>query len=309
VRRPCQFRSSFALEELDAQLDDGKSLKLMFKDMSIKGLSDKARKVKPHFLYDPVREIDTYRLLLSRGDLGTAAFYGATVDRERERYWLFMENVAAVALWQVGALDTWRQAARWLAGMHVRFAGRIDGSAPTDHLLRYDADFYRLWPQRAQFFVYRPRGSRGRSARHALEWLASRYDQVVERLTVLPVTFIHGEFYASNVLIGEQHERPRVCPIDWEIAAVGPALIDLAALTAGRWEEDVRESLADAYRAELSELDGFDVAPDGFEPALDCCRLHLAVQWLGWAPDWSPPRAHRQNWLAEAVRLAEKLGL
>jgi hypothetical protein len=43
--------------------------------------------------------------------------------------------------------------------------------------------------------------------------------------------------------------------------------------------------------------------------ALDYCRLHLAVQWLGWAPEWSPPPEHTQDWLGEALGLARKLEL
>jgi hypothetical protein len=33
------------------------------------------------------------------------------------------------------------------------------------------------------------------------------------------------------------------------------------------------------------------------------------VQWLGWAAEWSPPPGQRQDWLAEALGLADTLGL
>ncbi len=46
-----------------------------------------------------------------------------------------------------------------------------------------------------------------------------------------------------------------------------------------------------------------------FLTALDYCRLHLAVQWSGWSSGWSPPAEHVQDWLGEALSLAEKLGL
>jgi hypothetical protein len=49
--------------------------------------------------------------------------------------------------------------------------------------------------------------------------------------------------------------------------------------------------------------------PEDFLVALDLCHLHLAVQWLGWSPRWTPPPEHTHNWLDEALRLAEKLGL
>jgi Phosphotransferase enzyme family len=80
------------------------------------------------------------------------------------------------------------------------------------------------------------------STSFAIEKLFGNYDRVVERLLEFPVTFLHGEFYASNVLVVcEEGEGWRVCPVDWEMAAVGPGLIDLAALTAGRWTADERE--------------------------------------------------------------------
>jgi len=31
------------------------------------------------------------------------------------------------------------------------------------------------------------------------------------------------------------------------------------------------------------------------------------VRWLGWSPQWSPPPEHAQDWLHEALSLAEKL--
>jgi hypothetical protein len=35
----------------------------------------------------------------------------------------------------------------------------------------------------------------------------------------------------------------------------------------------------------------------------------MAIQWLGWSPNWEPPPEHAQNWLTEACRLAKKLDL
>ena len=35
----------------------------------------------------------------------------------------------------------------------------------------------------------------------------------------------------------------------------------------------------------------------------------LAVQRLGWSDSWSPPEEHAHDWLAEALRAAERLGL
>jgi Ser/Thr protein kinase RdoA (MazF antagonist) len=304
-RRSSPYQSSFTLEEWRAVLDDGTELELIFKDVGPDAMSDGARKVKPSFLYEPLREIETYRDILEPAGLGTAHFYGAVVDAAERRYWLFLENVEGAGLWQFGELATWERAARWLAKLHATFARDTRWQRAT-HLMQYGADYYRVWLERARAFANRAEEGRSNASAAKLEWLSTRYDEVVDRLLTLPRTFIHGEFYASNVLVdGELPER--VCPIDWEIAAVGPGLIDLAALVGGKWAENERSALAAAYHSELAELgEKRPPLPDLLE-ALDWCRLHLAIRWMGWAPGWSPPREHRHDWLNEALLLAERL--
>src|SRR5262249_48956553 len=105
----------------------------------------------------------------------------------------------------------------------------------------------------------------------------------------LPKTLIHGEFYAANVLIHEADGHLRICPVDWETTAAGPGLMDLAALTCGMWSDEQKRALALAYRGRLEPDQGWPPATEPFVAALDLCRLHLAVQWLGWSPDWSAP--------------------
>jgi hypothetical protein len=301
-RRPSACRTSFLVEELDVWLDDGRVLPILFKDLGRHALTEGAQRAKPSFLYDPLREIETYRRILAPAGLGPVC-YGASVDERAGRYWLFLERVAGKELYLVGDLAAWEEAARWLAGMHARSAGTAAGLTRAAPLLVHDADYCRRWLSRARAFLGGSARVRA-PARRAFEWLAERYDEVVDRLTGLPATFLHGEFYASNVLVRETAGRTRVCPVDWEMAAVGPGLMDLAALVAGRWTEAQRETLVRAYRSGM---------PDGAEPPgpwrtlLDHCRLQVAVQWLGWAQDWSPPPEHAQDWLGEALSLAEKL--
>ncbi len=309
-RRPSAYSTSFVLEELDVHLDDGMSLQLIFKDLSWRALLESARRVKPAFIYNPLREIETYRTILAPNPFGAATYYGAAIDHQAERYWLFLEKVPGLELYQVGDLSTWQQVARWLAAMHARFAGEVESLAEAAPLLSYDEDFCWVWIRRAQAFFDHSETLQPKGVQHNIRWLARRYDRVVERLMELPTTLIHGEFYASNVLVQERAGGVlRVCPVDWEMAAVGPGLIDLAALTAGGWTAEEKTALALAYHTALAPHNGWPPAPDVFLAMLDCCRLHLAIQWLGWSSEWSPPPEHAQNWLGEALSLAEKLGL
>lgn len=297
-RRASEYRTSFPLEQLDVVLADGTALCLAFKQLDWQQLDDDARLAKPEFLHDPGREPAVYASVLTSASLGAPRYYGAVVDPEAERHWLFVEWVEGRELYQVGDLELWAAAARWLGGMHLVFRDEVDRLARHVALLDYDEKYYRRWIDRARAFS-RESGA----GRKALEWLARRYDPVVEVLLALPRTFLHGEFYASNVLVASGEQGCRVAPVDWELAAHGPGLVDLAALVSGGWEEEKREAIVTAYSSV--------VGPATFTSRqLDLARLHLAVQWLGWAPStWIPPEGQRHDWLSEALELAERLGL
>jgi aminoglycoside/choline kinase family phosphotransferase len=245
-----------------------------------------------------LREIETYRAILSPNLPSAPVCYGATVDHQLGRYWLFLEKVAGVELYQVGEFDTWKQVARWLADMHTRLRAETTKRAP--HLLRCDEGFYQVWIDRAGQFL---------SDVAKIAWLAKRYDKVIDYLLALPVTFIHGEFYASNVLVQNTARGLRVCPVDWEMAAIGPGVFDIAALTSGRWTEDERNSLAREYYDALAKSGDSTWTEDNFLTALDFCRLQIAVQWLGWFGRRRAFSEHAQDWLSEAMHLAERLRL
>ncbi|MDQ3870623.1 MAG: phosphotransferase, partial [Chloroflexota bacterium] len=127
--------------------------------------------------------------------------------------------------------------------------------------------------------------------------------RVAEHLAALPRTLIHGEFYASNVLFDRDAATTRVRAVDWETCGIGPGALDLAALTAGSWNESERCRIERAY---------VDACPPHLRPAkddLDHARLLLAAQWVGWASEWRPPAEHAHDWRREALTLIEKLGL
>jgi aminoglycoside phosphotransferase (APT) family kinase protein len=284
-RRPFEYRSSAPLVELEA---DGRAL--LLKDLSPWALTERARAAKVDFLHDPRREIEVYRSLLADADLGTPELVASVVEPERERYWLVVEKVRGTPLTQSG-IDDWPRVARWLARLHDLFEAIADtpgqtpsGSVPDslpDSLLRYDRRYFERWPARGGVSL-------------------PGYETVVDRLAGLPTTLVHGELYASNVLLAGE----RVCVVDWELAGVGPGVLDVAALTLGLPEEDA-DALVDAH------LGALERPPDReqFRFDLDCARLHLALQWLGWSADWAPPPEHALDWQAELPRLRERVGL
>ena len=307
-RQASEYRSSFALEEMTVLLEDGRTLPVMFKDLGWHCLTFAGQQAKPALLYDPARELEIYRRVLAGRSLGTARLYGAIVDPPRQRYWLFMEKAPGAELYQYGELDVWCQAARWLAALHqdeeVRRAA--EGAEVASRLVHYDAAFFRYWIGRAVEFAAQRRGA---EAAAPLVALSRRYDEVVDFLTSLPAGFIHGEFYASNVLVDTLQKPARVCTVDWELAGIGPGAIDLAALVVGKWTDAQRAALIEAYRFGLPPEHPLWRDAAALDRAVDFARLHLAVQWLGLSPDWTPPAEHAHDWLREAVEMAEKLRL
>src|SRR3712207_4561145 len=95
-RWPSIYSTSYAIDELDVRLDNGTGLRLLFKDLSREAMLWPARLVKPAFLYEPLREIETYRTILEPNQVGAATFYGAFVDPPARNYGLFLEKVPGV---------------------------------------------------------------------------------------------------------------------------------------------------------------------------------------------------------------------
>lgn len=301
-RRAIPYRSTYPLEELHVRLADGAEQRLVFKDLSHDGQADPAGGVKAAFLRDPLREIETYRDVLGPHGLSAPGFRGAVTEPGRNLYWLFLERVDGDLLWQLGEDEIWQGAACWLADMHAHFFGR-SGHLP-ERLLRHDDEYFRRWLQRARRFARRPERSPGRGREFGR--LAARTLQALEWLAEQPVTFLHGEFYPANVMVEPAPCGIRIRPLDWEMAGVGPGLLDLAALTSGVWSDGDREMLMEAYRAALPA----ELRPSYQElrEGLVRCRLLLAVQWLGWSDGWTPPPEHSQDWLATALELAAEVG-
>lgn len=293
-----QYATSFPIDELNVVLADGTERALVRKDLSWSSLLPEARRAKPPFVYEPRREMSVYRTVLPLAPSGPPRCYGI-VDRPRAGLrWLFLERLTGVELFQVGDLTQWEAAARWAGRFHVRFAGRAEElHAAGVPLLVHDWPWLQRWADRAV-------AGAGRDNHRALRHLRMQLRALWVRLADQPTTVVHGELYASNVVVTANGREPRVSPVDWEMAAVAPALVDLAALTAGNWSASDRRTLEAAYASAVRRpLD------DQFAAELDACRLAMCIQWLGWRPRWRAPHQHRHDWLGEALLLADRLEL
>jgi hypothetical protein len=297
ARAPCAYGSSWWLEDITLHLDDETQVTVVFKDLAREAEGSRAHRVKPAFVTDPGREPWTYRTLLGRAP-GPPKLWAAG------RHWLVLERVSGAPLAEVGDKGAWCAAARWL--------GRFHATAPTPHrgpLLRHEPTYHRAWLQRAlagaQELARSITTARGvaREKLARLRALVPAHERAIQAALATGPSLIRGEFYPSNVLVEGSAASYAVHPVDWEMSALGPPLLDLAALVSG-WSHQDRAALTRAYR----EGAGVRSAPslDELQRSLAACRLLLAVQWLGWAADWTAPAQHRNDWLEEAERCAEE---
>jgi Phosphotransferase enzyme family len=266
-RQPWPYASSHPMERLDPAGEPP----LLFKD-----LSRSHNLLRSAFLSDPRREITVYTSVLGRLHVDAPSYRASLIDDDRA--WLFTELIDGIPLWQVAELEVWEETARCLATLHA------SGAATGSSLLCYDEDqLSRRYALSGSLL--------GGLATGAL---------VAARLARLPQTIIHGELYASNVVIQrDAGGGVRVRPVDWETAGAGPGVLDLAALTAGSWSDAERSRIEQAY---------FDALPAELRPAngdLDYARLLLAAQLVG----SSTSDEHAHDWAAVALGLIEELSL
>jgi len=296
LRRPA--RSSWSVEDIHMRLDDGSSLRLIWKDLDSEAPGSNARRVKPARVLNPRREPWVYEQILGPAGEGPVCL-GTVSDESVGVHWLFLEPVTAEPLCECGDLAAWSEAAAWLGRFHASRIGIPPDGPP---LLSHDQALYEWWFQRAL-----ERAHEGTVA--FVRELAPTYRIALQTVMGSPPVLLHGEFCAANVLVDRTVTPPRVVPIDWEMAGRGPAILDLAALVAGGWTSGERRSMASAYRKAWKAAGAPSPSIDGLLRLLDSASLLHAMQWLGWSDHdlWRPPADLRNDWLTEAVRSAERL--
>jgi Ser/Thr protein kinase RdoA (MazF antagonist) len=299
-RGPFAYETSFAIDELRVRLGEGEELDLLVKDVGA-GLSASGTAAKPARALDPRREIAVYRSLLEGSEVPAPRFYGAAEDGGNGRAWLFLERVPGEVLADVGETDAWRAAAMWAAELGIAAEDRDPAVDPV--LLHRDRSWHEHWIGAAAA-ACEASGQDALAAR-----LRRSATAFLDRLDALPRAFVHGELYASNVIVDERDSGTApVKPVDWEMAGTGPFALDLAALVTG-WEGEEREAMCAAFHEAFPEEAKAKLSRRDLGEAVVLCELALALQWLGWSSDWLPPAEHRRDWATEAMRLLEESGL
>lgn len=289
---PSPSATSYAAQVVTARLSDETTLRMFLKDFG------SSRLFKEDAGSRRARELHVYRDLLGDAELGVPAYYGALWGEEHGRFWMVVELVDGVPVAECD-FDSWPAATAWLArmqGLYARDPGRFERSPL---LIRHDADFFASRVERA---ISSARRVSARATRR-LQRILSGYDDFVALMATQPSTFVHGSYRPENVLVDEPSRPSRVCVVDWELAAIGAPLYDLARLCDGFRGERL-DRLLDSY-GEEAHAHGVPVPERGrMVEILDCFSLQRVVKAISHALDKGRTRRQVSAWLGygETVR-------
>jgi uncharacterized protein (DUF2461 family) len=223
------------------------------------------------------RELRVYRDLLAEAEIGAARYYGSISDESQGRFWLLLEFVdgSPVAYCNI---EYWAPAAGGLGRMHGYFAQQGDRFRACDFLIRHNADFF--WSKAG--LALRNVSQISPRLVDRLANIIDRYAPIVDIMTSQPPTFIHGGCRPTNILVKVASDPSRVCIIDWEEAAFGSPLYDVAYLLDG-FEPPTLDRLLDAYRREALAFDISLPPNEDMKYIVNCFRLHMVMNSLSQA--------------------------
>ena len=153
-------------------------------------------------------------------------------------------------------------AAIWLGNFHAS----QQNAEPAYFLRKYDWGYYKGWADRTLEY--------SDTWRKQFPWLKDllKNTEWIRYLLQQPQTLIHGEYYPKNIL----YRDGLIYPIDWESAALAPGEIDIASITEGWPDQEIR-IFEDAYNSARWKGD----RSVGFALAMSAARFYLELRWLG----------------------------
>jgi len=283
-REPLAETTSFPCEILRARRGE-QTVELFFKDFGRCRLPRESDE-------GSVREMEVYRRVLDPR-LGAPRHLGSI--REAGRAWLLLEHVRGAGLAKVDP-PAWRAAAAWPARLQACEPPSDSTLVVHDgaHFLAIGAEAVRNVAL-VELVLDRPFQRALKEYEWAAEWLADQ-----------PRVLVHGSYRRDNILVEPGSEAPRIAPIDWEHAALGSVLYDMAFLTTNHTRERAEELLG-LFRAAAAEH-GRSV-PDGEEAweLVVTLRMHRLLRSLARAVAWSYSRETVEHMVALAGPLGSEL--
>jgi hypothetical protein len=268
LRERFPYIGSYNCDLVTVRLSTGEEFRLFLKDYRTYQKS----KDEPEFRRE--RERVVYRDLLSQAGLGTPEYYGSIWDPSREIFLILLEFVDGEVVKDHG-VEYGILAATWLARMQAFFAQHQQLLNSCGVLIRQDAEFFR---SRARLSLWNVDQISPVSASRLMPILDS-YEQVINLLETEPSTLVHGGYIPWHILLDFKQQPTRICAIDWELAAVGSMLYDLAYFADGM-EPESRGVFLDAYRCAALQQNLPTPSKTQMQYTVNCLRLHRIFDWL-----------------------------
>jgi len=291
-RKRSEFSSFYASDIITVRLASGDQFQVFLKDFgTFDHLKDTMQERRE-------REMLVDRDILPDAGLETARYYGSVRDETSGRFWLLLEFVEGLPISHL-EFEDWIPAAGWLGRMYGYFSRHPQLWENCDTLMRHDGEFFHSIAQQALQSVAEFSPELGRR----LDPIVGRYHKAVAVMTSQPQTFVHATYRPAQIIIDKRRTPARVCPVDFEKAAVGASLYDLTFLVDGFDPPRLRQ-LFEAYRTEAQRY-GVNVPDDEeMKRVVDCFRLHRVMGWLA----VSMVRGYPSQTIHKLIVMAEDLG-
>jgi hypothetical protein len=289
---PSPSATSYAAQVVTVRLSDGATVRIFVKDLG------SSRLFKEDASDRRARELHVYRDLLGGATLGTPAYYGSLWSQEEGRFWIAVEFVDGIPVSDC-EFDSWPAATAWLARMQGHYERDPGRFAHSPLLVRHDVDFF---ASRAERALSSARRISARALKRLRRILAG-YEDFVALMAAQPKTLVHGSFRPENVLVAR---ASRICVVDWELAAIGAPLYDLARICDG-YRGGRRDRLLDSYE-HMARVHGVSVPERArMVEVLDCFSLHRVVKAIGHAVEKGRTQREVSSWLGYGETIRARL--
>jgi aminoglycoside phosphotransferase (APT) family kinase protein len=289
-RTPFPHIGSYDCERVTVEIDGHEGIELFLKDYA------HSRQSKDQPLQRRIRELGVYSELLDGAGLDTPECYGSISDAEHDRFWMLLELVDGEVVEEVDSRNG-TPAVEWLARMQAHFLKRTEdlercgflqdhGEA---HFLRKAADARRDVAQLAPASADR------------LAPVLELYEQSVSVMVGQQASLVHGGYIPWHIFIDRARDPARVAVVDWELAARGSPLYDVATFIDDA-APALQTELVRVYRR-AAQQHGVPLPEDHeLRVTIAYCRLHRVIDWLS----RSAEKGRSEKKITSLVKLAER---
>jgi len=259
---------SYDCHRVTVEFVDGAVKELFLKDFAC------SRQTKDFVEQRRLRELRVYRELLDAAALGTPAFYGAQWDENRGRFQMLLELLDGEV---VADLDERNglPAVEWLAVCQAHFLENPDELEHADFLIEHDTSYFCSKAEDARCDV----SELAPESAARLEEVLTVYESTIGRMSALPRCLVHGGYIPWHIFVDRRANPFRVAAVDWELAARGSLLYDLAIFVDDA-SPVLQRSLVQAYRSAATRRDVPLPNDATMNAGIECFRLHRIIDWL-----------------------------